>query len=187
MLKCSEYPPVGSVRRVSSGTQLCLLGNFVHWFLISPAFLLRLYFISVPSSITKVQNENLVAVTCFILFFFFFKLVPHVVYSLPVYQALFGNSFSWTERVQLGSSKLSMHYSEPQPCHVYPGCRFPAPPSPSLFGCCCSSCSQRCTYPWGVTRAHLCTAAAGEPSALLAQPRSWQQLCQLLAFCLVSF
>lgn len=71
MLKCSEYPPVGSVRRVSSGTQLCLLGNFVHWFLISPAFLLRLYFISVPSSITKVQNENLVAVTCFILFFFF--------------------------------------------------------------------------------------------------------------------
>lgn len=73
MLKCSEYPPVGSVRRVSSGTQLCLLGNFVHWFLISPAFLLRLYFISVPSSITKVQNKNLVAVTCFILFFFFFQ------------------------------------------------------------------------------------------------------------------
>lgn len=88
MLKCSGYPPVGSVRKVSSGRQRCLFDNFVYRFLTSPAsYSLRLYFIAVPSSVVKVQNENLVAVSCFI--HYFSLLEPHVVHSLSVHQALY--------------------------------------------------------------------------------------------------
>lgn len=153
MLKCSEYPPVGSVRRVSFGTQLCLLGNFVHWFLISPAFLLRLYFISVPSSITKVQNKNLVAVTCFILFFFFFPSWC-LMWCIPCLFTKHFLAISFLEQKESGLEAANFQCIILSPtCSLvmYPGCRFPAPPSPSLFGCC----SQRCMYPWG-THGHTC-------------------------------